>query len=144
MASNASQSLTIERLSERPWVGSLGPIAARFVYALRLIAVHDRAQRDPVPELATRLGGLETAAKALALAQTVKAVWPENIHVSRHCCRFMSHDEATIGRMIEHALHRDRPGFEAELAGLIRPGRIAALWDGALALVAAELGARAR
>ena len=117
----------------------LGPIAARFVYSLRLIALHQRARRDPVPELATRLGSIEVAAKSLALSQVITATWPENIHVSRFCCCAMTHDEATIAAMIEAAIGRDRSAFDVAVEGLIRPARIEALWEGAGNLVIAEM-----
>ena len=116
-------------------------IGARFVHALRLIALHERLGRDPVPELAARLGSVAVAAKALILAQTIAASWPENITISRFCCRLMSHDEATIGAFVDAAARGDRAGFEAALSGLIRPERMHRLWDGALALTAAELRA---
>lgn len=129
----------IAALAQPPRIEALGPIAARFIHALRLIAVHDRAGRDPVPELAARLGSVEVAAKALILAQAIAAHWPENIAVSRFCCRLMSHDEATIGAFVDAAARGDRPGFESALDGLIRPERAHRLWEGALALVSAEI-----
>jgi hypothetical protein len=129
----------IAALAVPPRMERLGPIAARFIHALRLIAVHDRAGRDPVPELAARLGSVEVAAKALILAQTIAAHWPENISVSRFCCRLLSHDEATIGGFVDAAARGDRPGFEAALDGLIRPERAHRLWEGALALASAEI-----
>ena len=129
----------IAALAVPPRVEALGPIAGRFLHALRLIALHERLGRDPVPELAVRLGSVDVAAKALILAHTISASWPENIHVSRFCCRLMSHDEATIGAFVAAASEGDRAGFEAALAGLIRPERMHRLWEGALSLTAAEL-----
>jgi hypothetical protein len=131
----------IAALAASPRVERLGPIAGRFLHALRLIALHEKMGRDPVPELAIRLGGVEIAAKALILAHTISASWPENIHVSRFCCRLMSHDEATIAAFVDAAAEGDRTGFEAALTGLIRPERMHRLWEGALALAAAELRA---
>jgi hypothetical protein len=131
----------IAALAASPRVEWLGPIAGRFLHALRLIALHEKMGRDPVPELAVRLGGVEIAAKALILAHTISASWPENIHVSRFCCRLMSHDEATIAAFVDAAAEGDRTGFEAALTGLIRPERMHRLWEGALALAAAELRA---
>jgi hypothetical protein len=131
----------IAALAAPPRIEALGPVAGRFLHALRLIALHERMGRDPVPELAVRLGSVAIAAKALILAQTISASWPENIHVSRFCCRLLSHDEATIGAFIDAASHGDRVGFEGALTGLIRPERMHRLWEGALALAAAELRA---
>ncbi len=138
-ATSAAQ--IIAALAQPDRIESLGPLAGRFIHALRLIALHERIGRDPVPELAARLAGVEIAAKALMLAHTISAVWPENIHVSRFCCRLLSHDEKTIGAMVDAAATADRAGFEAAIAGLIRPDRAHRLWEASLALVAAEMRA---
>ena len=138
---STTASATIAALAEPPRVDALGPIGGRFIHALRLIALHERVGRDPVPELAVRLGSVAVAARALVLAQTISASWPENIHVSRFCCRLLSHDEATIGAFIDAAAQADRMAFEHALAGLIRADRMPRLWEGALELVAAEMRA---
>lgn len=91
-----------------------------------------------MPELAVRLGSVEVAAKALALTQAISSCWPESIHVSRFCCQMLSHDEATIGALIDSASRCDRQGFEDAVHGLIRPDRIYRLWDAVLGYVAAE------
>lgn len=63
----------IAQLATPPRVEALGPIAGRFIHALRLIALHERMGRDPVPELAVRLGSVEVAAKALILTHAISA-----------------------------------------------------------------------
>jgi len=128
----------IEGFKITPAIDGLGPIAARFIYSLRLIALHERARRDPVPELATRLGSVAVASKSLALAQSISATWPENVHVSRFCCQLLTHDEATIGAMIGAACDASHAQFRSQLAGLVRPDRIHTLWDHSLGLVCAE------
>lgn len=138
---SATSRTIIAALAAPPRIERLGPIAGRFTHALRLIALHERMGRDPVPELAVRLGSVEVAAKALILAHTISASWPENIHVSRFCCRLLSHDEATIGAFVDAAAAGDRLGFEAALTGLVRAERMPRLWEGALALAAAEMRA---
>lgn len=132
---------TIAGLAQPGTIETLGPIAARFVYSLRLIALHQRVRRDPVPELASRLNSINVAAKSLALSQTVSSVWPENIHVSRFCCTRLSHDEATIAAAIDAAADRHYASFVAAIEGLIRPERAERLWDDVLQLVEAELTA---
>ncbi len=129
----------IAALAAPPRVERLGPIGGRFIHGLRLIAAHERMGRDPVPELATRLGSVDVAARALILAQAIAATWPENIAVSRFCCRLMSHDEATIGAFVDAAAAGNRRGFEAAIDGLVRPERAHRLWEAALALTAAEM-----
>lgn len=131
----------LEELAHPRRIDSLGPLAARFAYAIRLIALHERVGRDPVPELAARLGSVEVAAKALALSQAIASTWPENIHVSRFCCCHLTHDEATIGAMLEAAAAHDRHAFFESVTGLVRPDRIERLWGEALALVSAEMRA---
>ncbi|WDA42024.1 DNA-directed RNA polymerase subunit beta' [Erythrobacter sp. BLCC-B19] len=138
-APSAAARKVIAALAAAPRIEECGPIAGRFIHALRLIALHDRLGRDPVPELAARLGSVAVAAKALILAQAISAAWPEDIHVSRFCCRLLSHDEATIAAFVDAAARGDRGGFEAALAGLLRPDRMPRLWEGALALTAAEV-----
>lgn len=122
-------------------MGALSPIAARFALSLRLIVVHERAQRDPVPELAARLGNLDVVAKSLALAQVITLVWPEDVCTSRFCCPCLTHDEATIGALVECAQARDRAGFDARLDGFIRRERIALAWEATQDLVNAEMQA---
>ncbi|MEP3421235.1 MAG: DNA-directed RNA polymerase subunit beta' [Erythrobacter sp.] len=138
----AQSKAVIAKLAEPRRIEGLHPIAARFIYSLRLIALHERARRDPVPELASRLGRVETAAKSLALGHAISATWPENIHVSRFCCGLLSHDEAAIGALVDSAVNRDRAGFEGVIEGLIRPDRTHRLWDAVLGLVVAEMRER--
>lgn len=136
--SHAASQAVIAQLAKPPCAADLDPIAARFIYSLRLIALHERAKRDPVPELAMRLGNVEVAAKSLALANAISATWPENIRVSRFCCGYLSHDEATIAALTNSAANRDPGMFEHAVAGFIRPDRTHRLWEAALDLVTAE------
>lgn len=137
-AQSRSSRQWIASLQKVPRIETLSPIAARFVYSLRLIALHERARRDPVPELAARLQNVMAATKSLSLAQTISATWPENIHVSRFCCTLLTHDEMTIGQMIHAAEQSNHARFEIQLSGLIRPQRIELLWQEVLDLVVAE------
>ncbi len=137
-ARTGSTAHLIQKLAEPRRIDDLDSIAARFVYSLRLIALHERARRDPTPELAVRLGSVEVTAKALMLSQTIGATWPETIHISRFCCSLLTHDEHTIGTMIDSAAYCDRAGFEDSIQGFIRPERRHRLWDAVLALIAAE------
>ncbi len=137
----ATYSSAIEGLSQPRRITDLGPVAARFTYALRLIALHERARRDPVPELAARLGNMEIAAKSLALSYAIASTWPEDIHITRFCCPLLSHDEATIGTLIDCAGRRDSTGFAQQIEGLIRAERVHRLWDAVLGLLNAEMRA---
>lgn len=136
---SAAAKETISKLGEPVRLDGQNPIAARFIYSLRLIAAHARMRRDPVAELTAQLGSVDVAAKSLALSQAICAAWPENIHVSRFCCCLVSHDEATIASAIEAVIERDRTCFDQTMVGLIRPDRIERLWEAASDLVIAEL-----
>ena len=138
---SSAYSSIISDLAEPRIVSNLGLIAARFIYSLRLIALHERVKRDPVPELTVRLHGVEMAAKSLALSHTIAAVWPENVRVSRFCCQRLTYDEATIGALLDMAWKRDRAAFDAQIAGFIRPERGERLWDDVLGLLTAEANA---
>lgn len=139
--STASSRAVIAQLAQPRIMQSLNPVAARFVYSLRLIALHQKAKRDPVPELAARLNSIEVAAKSLALSHAVTSVWPEDVHVSRFCCCKLTHDEATIAAAIEGVVDRDRAAFDRVLEGLLRPNRLERFWVDALELVMSELRA---
>ena len=128
----------IERLARPPSIDGLHPIAARFVYSLRLVALHQQAGRDPVPELTQRLGSISGAISALGLAETIAYAWPEAVQLRRFCCQRLSHDETTIGRIVGAAWEGDRCAFDAELCGLVRVDRIERLWDDALDFVQAD------
>ncbi len=133
--------VAIAKLADTPKLSEFGPVAARFLYSLRLIALYDRANRDPIPELAVRLSSVETADKALALAKVVTTNWPENLQISRFCCQFLTHDEATIGALVDAAAAGDRGQFDAQIDGLVRPNRKEPLWDAVIDLVGAEMRA---
>ena len=131
----------LEKLQRSPRVDEMHPLGARLVFALRLIALHRKARRDPVPELAARLGNLGVAIHALELVETLGMVWPDPIQVSRICCQCLTPDEATLGHAMKAASVRDRDAFVAQFEGLLRPHRIDALWEQAVSLVAAEYAA---
>ena len=137
MHTHSAQQL-IKDLSAPRRINALHPISARFIYSLRLIALHELAARDPIPELVVRLSSVAVATKTFALAQVISATWPESIQISRFCCSNLSYDEATIGALIDTAARCDRPGFEQAIEGFIRQERHHRLWDAVLGLVAAE------
>lgn len=128
----------ISALREASRITDLHPVAARFIYSLRLVAAYKRAKRDPAAELANRLGSIQTAIKALQLVETIGHSWPEPVLVQRFCCGCLSHDERTLGAMLDAAWHNDRASFNEQLAGLVRSERIDRVWDDALQLVMAE------
>ncbi|MGB7417954.1 MAG: DNA-directed RNA polymerase subunit beta' [Erythrobacter sp.] len=140
--SSAASATAIARLARNPRIEDLGRSAARFVYALRIIALHERAGRDPIPELAAQLGGVAIAARALALGQAVARLWPENVQLACYCSPVLTHDEVTVGALVTNAANRDRQAFDAQLAGFVRASRIPMLWEETTALVVSELTSR--
>lgn len=137
-APSAAARAVVTRLAEPQPVRALHPVAGRFVYALRLVALHERARTDPVPELTQRLGQITIAIKTLQLLESVSQAWPERVSVRRFCCGCLSHDELTLGRMVEAAWRGDEVEFGKQLHGLVRPDRIERIWFHAVDLVMAE------
>lgn len=128
----------IASLREPPAIAALHPVAARFVYAMRLVAAYHRAKRDPAAELATRLGSIHIAIMALQLVDTIAHAWPEPVVVRRFCCGCLSHDELTIGALLDAGWRNDRDAFAAQLQGLVSSEQINGIWDDAMQLVLAE------
>ena len=129
---------TIAQLAAPKRCDDLGRHELRFIFALRCIALHQKAGQDPLAFLAVKLGSVTVAGKAIELAETASRFWPEKVHVARPCCRGLSHDEVTLAALVRHAAGRDRAAFDAQVEGLVRSERIGALWECALALVRAE------
>lgn len=128
----------VAALAEPPAIMSLHPVAARLVYSLRLVAAYQRVGRDPAPELAQRLGQIAIAIKTLQLLETIGHAWPEAVNVRRFCCVRLSHDEMTLGRMLEAVWSGDEEAFGRQLDGLVRPDRVERIWNDAVDLVMAE------
>ena len=129
----------IERLKRPQRMEHIEPVAARFIFSLRLIAVHHRAKRDPTSELTARLGNIAIAVKAFQLSETLCQTWPEPICLRPFCCQALSHDETTIAAMLEAAWSGQRDLFVDQLNGLVRRDRIEWLWRDCSELVASEL-----
>ncbi|WP_427963733.1 DNA-directed RNA polymerase subunit beta' [Altererythrobacter sp.] len=115
------------------------PVSARFVFALRVIARHDRAAQDPFPFLAVRLGSLTVASLAIEFAQLCSRCWPEPIRVGAPCCQMLGYDETTLARMVAAASLCDRDEFSAEIDGLVRYDRHERLWQAAVRLAGADM-----
>lgn len=142
-ASSPTSSPTwLRRLQTPPRIANLDPLAARFIYALRLMAVYQTAGRDPAAELAVRLESMTAALHAMELSQQILRAWPECVNVNRFCCKMLSHDETTIAAMISAAASRDKQAFDRELSDLVRPERVSRFWDHCVQLVGVELTAR--
>jgi hypothetical protein len=59
----------------------------------------------------------------------VLRAWPEAFVVGRACCQRLSPDEATLALLADAGQRRDLAGFDAAIAGLVRPDRHESLWD---------------
>ncbi len=121
------------------------PIAAlHLVMAMRFCALFDRAGRDPVVELATRLGSIPAATATLKLIGTVGKIWPDPFVVGRPCCMAMTPDERTLAMMVRAAQTVDHAGFCRQIDGLVRSDRHDALFDQTVRCVAELAGIQKR
>ena len=128
----------IERLGLPTKITQLSPIAQRFIFSLRLIAVHRKAGRDPVGELTTRLGSVSVAIKTLQLVEICAQAWPDPIQVRRCCCQMTSHDELTLSMALDAARNGDRGAFDQQLSDLLPREVRDAVWVATSELVIAE------
>ena len=103
----------IARLHVPATVNDLSPIAQRFIFSLRVVAVYRKAGREPLAELTSRLGSITVAVKSLQLVESMAHVWPEPVHVQRCCCQILSHHELTIARALEAIAENNVDGFDA-------------------------------
>lgn len=93
------------------------------VMSLRLCALFERAEREPLAELSTRFASFTAARAVLDLARTIRAVWPEAYVCARPCCMKMTPDEATLAALGRAALSGDRAAFTRQIDGFIRSDR---------------------
>lgn len=129
-------SSTLERLARPHDVRGLTLTALHMVMAMRLCALFDQADRDPVPDLARRYRSIEAACAVHGLVATIKQVWPEPFMVNRPCCLAMTPDEVTLSALVRTALAADRTGFALAVDGFVRPERHAALYESTVHAVA--------
>lgn len=120
---------TIARLAQAPDLRTQSHGAVHLVMTMRLRPIFERAERDPVGELSTRLRSVPAAIAALELCDRIVAAWPDGFAVNRPCCIKMTPDEHTLAQMARSALAGDRAGFAAVLDGLVRLGRQERLFD---------------
>lgn len=93
------------------------------VMAMRLAALFDRAGRDPLVEMTTRLASITAAEQLLALVRLVARSWPEPYMAGRPCCLHMTPDERTLAGMVRAAAKADRAGFGRQIDGFVRADR---------------------
>lgn len=128
----------VARLKEPTRLTAMSPLARRFIFSLRLVAVYRRAKRDPLPELTSQLGNVTVAVKALQLIEALAQSWPEPLQVRRCCCEIASHDELTMAGLVDAAVKANRDLAQMHLSGLLRPERIDRVWEAASELIASE------
>lgn len=119
----AFQARTVARLAALPTIDCLSWSGLRVVVALRALARCSEAGREPMAELAGRLGSVSRARAFMAFADTLGHCWPEPMEVQRPCCRVVGPDEATLAAMVEAARLADRDAFGQAVEGFIRPDR---------------------
>lgn len=127
---------TISRMSRPQDIRALSLAGLHIVTAMRLCAMFERAERDPLPDLARRYRSVEAAVSVHRLVRAVIETWPERFTVNRPCCLSMSPDEATLAGLVRHAAAGRREAFCAEIAGFVRAERHERLFDAAVQAVA--------
>ena len=120
---------TVARLAQEPDLRTQSYGAVQLVMTMRLRAIFERAERDPVAELSARLCSVPAAVAALELCDRIALAWPDAFAVGRPCCVKMSPDEHTLAQMAQRARAGDRAGFADLLDGFIRPSRHDRLYD---------------
>ena len=125
MASSAhsARAQIIARLAQPADLRTLPLPVLHIVMAMRLAALFDRAGRDLLGELATRLGSVTAAEQLLSLGQAIVRTWPEHYVAGRPCCMRMTPDERTVAGMAQAASRGDRDAFARELQGFVRQDR---------------------
>lgn len=121
-------------------VNDLSPIAQRFIFSLRVVAVYRKAGRDPLAELTSRLGSITVAVKSLQLVESMAHVWPERVQVRRCCCQMLSHDEHTMARALEAVAENNQVDFDDQLVDLLPSDARKAIASAAGELIVAEFG----
>ena len=86
---------------------------------LRLWALMTRMGGCAMAALAERFGSMRAAAHFHLLLEEVMTAWPEPFCISPPCSPRLSHDEATLARMVAGAFGGDRPGFDRLLCDLL-------------------------
>lgn len=129
-------SVTIEQLARQHTVRGLTLTGLHMVLAMRLCALFDQVDRDPVPDLARRYRSIEAACAVHSLVQMIKQVWPEPFIVNRPCCHAMTPDEVTLAALVRAARTADRHHFAQAIAGFVRAERHSALFEATVHAVA--------
>lgn len=127
--SSTRYSMAIESLARPHDVRGLTLSGLHMVLAMRLCALFDQAERDPVPDLARRYRSIEAACAVHGLVQTIKQVWPEPFLVNRPCCLAMTPDEVSLAALVRNALAADRNGFGRVVDGFVRAERHGGLYE---------------
>ena len=69
--------------------------------------------------LAERFGSMRAAAHFHLLLEEVMTAWPDPFCISPPCSPRLSHDEATLARVVAGAFEGDRPGVDRLLCDLL-------------------------
>ena len=127
---------TIAALGRPLDLRGLNLAALHAVMAVRLCALFDRAQREPLAELTQRFRSFEAASAVLELVREITSTWPEPFVTNRPCCLALSPDEATLAAMVRQAATGNRADFSASLEGFVRKERHERLYTGTVRAVA--------
>ncbi|HWJ68563.1 MAG TPA: hypothetical protein VNS79_00720 [Sphingobium sp.] len=116
--------------------------AMHMIMATRLCILYGQAGRDPLPDLAVRLRGMDAARQVERIVRTVQENWPEHFLVHRPCCLALSPDEALLGDLTMVATQGDETGAIQLLRDMLPADTAGLLFRDAVAAVGAIQSAR--
>ncbi len=117
-----------QTLTARPLMVDLRIAGQRLIMALRLTVLARRRDVDALAVLNERLGCSARAHHALHIIGLAGDLWPERFTMSPPCCRSLSHDEALLGMLADHAFAGNRPTFDRVACDLLCEDARDQLW----------------
>lgn len=109
--------------------------AALVLRTVRIWAGLRMARHCPIEMAEHRLGSVSAAGALRILVETMSAAWPDPVALAPPCCPVLSHDEATIGALLQAAWAGDRRRFDREAEEMLDEDARARLWSAMRALL---------
>lgn len=97
----------------------LSAAQGRIAFAMRIAVVFNKLGRNPVPELANRLGSCHAAGCFLNMVGEMGSAWPEPIYINPPCCPKLSYDEMMLLDLLEACGRANRKAFDELLVDLV-------------------------
>jgi hypothetical protein len=94
-------------------------LAHRLVRALRVEGIAHGAGEDPRARLNDLFHTPEAVNAFRLLVAGMAHVWPEPLALFRPCCPALTHDEACLLTLVQHAATANRRAFDAAISEMI-------------------------